>query len=218
MNIFSMQRSFELEILDEQDLPDEQMVAIHRDLDRIHAFLGVPQALISLLRRDPLPVRKVLDVGCGHGGMLRKIQKSMGVEVVGVDLRPPANQAGLGFSILQANVVHDQLPTADVAISVCFAHHLSEDEVIGMIRNVGRSCRRFVILDLVRSPVPLALFRTFVWPFVTEVNGKDGYQSIRRSFTAAEFQRIAERALDGRGEVRVRVAPFEVRQIVDIRY
>jgi hypothetical protein len=43
--------------------------------------------------------------------------------------------------------------------------------LLDLIRNVGRSCRRFILLDLVvRHPLPLALFRLV--PFV--------YQECRR--------------------------------------
>src|ERR1022692_1647219 len=99
--------------------------------------------------------KEVLDVGCGHGGLLKKVRRRMGVEVMGVDLRPPEGGAR-EFPILKLDAVREALPRADVAVSVCLVHHLREEEFVEMIRNVGRACRRFVILDLVRHRVPLA--------------------------------------------------------------
>ena len=88
-----------------------------------------------------------------------------------------------------------------------------------MIRNVGRACRRFVILDLVRARIPLALFRGFVAPFVNSINVQDGISSLKRSFTTDEMRRIVTDALAGTaGRFRHVVAPFCTRQIVDISY
>ena len=61
-----------------------------------------------------------------------------------------------------------------------------------------RECQRFLILDLVRHPVPLALFRVFVAPFLDRVNALDGATSVRRAFTAGEMREIAA-TLEGVG-------------------
>src|ERR1039457_2596869 len=94
--------------------------------------------------------------GVGTAGCWKKVRRQMGVEVLGVDLRPP--QGGVGeFPILKLDAVREALPRADVAVSVCLVLHLRDEEFVEMIRNVGRACRRFVILDLVRDRVALAL-------------------------------------------------------------
>jgi len=50
---------------------------------------------------------------------------------------------------------------------------------VALIRNVGRSCRRFILLDLVRHRLPLALFRLFVAPLASPIVAIDGRISIR---------------------------------------
>jgi SAM-dependent methyltransferase len=213
-----MRRSFEPEILDGGGLAPETMEEAHRALSLTHSLLGNHRAIIQALRRDRQPVSKVLDVGCGHGGLLVKIQRRLGVDVVGADLLPPAE--GLrDFPIVAADAVRDTLPEADVAVSVCMAHHLSGDDFVQLIRNVGQSCRRFIILDLVRHRVPLAFFRTFSPLCLPRINVLDGAQSIRRAYTAAEFRERIETALAGTGGTfQHKVAPFWIRQIADIRY
>jgi len=163
-------------------------------------------------------VRRVLDIGCGHGALLEKIQRRMGAAVIGVDLNPPVGGAGR-FPILKLDAVREALPQADVAVSVCLVHHLRDAEFIALIRNVGRACRRFVVLDLVRHPVPLALFSAAAPLILPRVNVLDGRLSVRRAYTPREFHDLIQAALAGTGgRFRHTVAPLWIRQMADIGY
>lgn len=211
-----MERSFTPEILDAPALPEDMLALSYEALARLHKFLGNERAILDKLRRDPLPVGRVLDIGCAHGALLREARRQLGVEVIGVDLRPPAQS---DIPILEADARSERLPEADVAIAVCLIHHLTESGLIDLIRNVGRSCRRFILLDLVRHTMPLVLFRWFVCPFVNPVVAADGCQSIRRAFTVRELRAIVRRALDGSGATfEHTVTPLYSRQMVDISY
>jgi hypothetical protein len=140
------------------------------------------------------------------------------VEGIGVDVAPRPEIAATG-AIVKADAVCDPLPEADVAYSMHMGHHLPEVDLARMIRNVGRYCRRFVLLDLVRSPVPLLLFRTFVAPLMSYVTGEDGKRSLRRSYTPAELRQVTSMAVAGTGATFAHtVAPFYIRQVVDIKY
>jgi SAM-dependent methyltransferase len=211
-------RSFETEILDCDGAPEGDVAHLHRNITRIHRLLGDTASVISAVRRDPLPVRRVLDVGCGHGEALREVRRRLAVEVIGVDLRTPARRDA-AVEIVRADAVVDQLPKADVAFSMYLGHHLSERELVKLIRNVGRSCRRFILLDLVRHRLPLALFRYCVAPFFSRNVSVDGQISIRRSYTPAELASIASAAVAGTGaRFRHSVAPLYARQVLDIEY
>jgi len=180
------------EILDiDGAVPHHVAARAYRDLTRLHRALGTVAALERRIRRDPLPVRRVLDVGCGHGGVLARLHRRLSVDVIGADLRPPA---GAPVPIVQADATRDPLPSVDIAYSLCLGHHLSETELVALIRNVGRSSRRLILIDLVRHPLPLALFRLFVAPFFSPVAIADGMASIRRAYTPAEFAAIARAA------------------------
>jgi 2-polyprenyl-3-methyl-5-hydroxy-6-metoxy-1,4-benzoquinol methylase len=203
------------EILDIPGLPDEIASRAYRDLARIHRVLGDTASVIRAIRRDPLPVRRVMDIGCGMGHVLHHVQRKLQVEVTGVDVQPRPTTVPM----VQADAIRDTLPPADVAFSMYLAHHLSEREIGEMIRNVGRSCRRFILLDLVRHPLPLALFRAFVAPFVCSVVVRDGTTSLRRAYTPPELRRITHGALAGSpATFRHTVTVPYTRQIVDITY
>jgi SAM-dependent methyltransferase len=213
-----LERSYAPEIIDNPNLPAELMHAVHCDLTRTHRWLGNTAAIISALKRDPLPVRRVLDIGCGNGGLLLEIRKKLRADVIGVELRAPKPNLTT-IPIVEANAVRSPLPDCDVAVAVCVAHHLSDADSIQMIRNVGLYCRRFVILDLVRHRLPLTLFRVAVCPLIHPVNASDGRSSIRRSYTPREMGVLVTRALEGtRARFRHSVAPLYMRQIVDISY
>ena len=213
-----MQREYEPEILDAPDVPDALARRAYGDLARIHHWLGDTQFIIGAIRQNPWPVRRILDVGCATGLVSEDVRRKLGVEAFGVDLNP-RESVGASVPMIQADAVRDSLPCADVAFSMHLGHHLTENDVMGLIRNVGRFCRRFILLDLVRHAMPLALFRVFVAPFVSRITAQDGITSIRRSYTPAELRRIAATALSGSGSTfRHSVTPFYTRQVIDVSY
>jgi SAM-dependent methyltransferase len=213
-----MVRTNESEILDQDDVPEELVERAYRDLARIHHWLGDTRFIVNAIRRDPLPVHRILDVGCGTGLVLDQIGRRLGVEVVGAEISPHPSIAA-PVPIVKADAVRDPLPSAEIAFSMCLGHHLSEDDLVGLIRNVGRFCRRFILLDLVRHPLPLALFRLFVAPFLCQIGVEDGQRSLRRAYTPFELRRIAGSALAGtESAFNLSVAPFYVRQVMDISY
>ena len=146
--------------------------------------------------------------------MLRYLCDHLNVEVIGVDLKPIPTP---GLNIIAANAVTEPLPEADIAVSSLFSHHLTPEENIGLIRNVSRSCRRFVIHDLIRHPLPLVLFTIFLCPLIGHEAAVDGRQSIRRAFTPEEFADLVRAAVPG-ARFAIDVSPIRSRQIVDITF
>jgi len=209
-------RSREREILDGDDVPEMLVSQSYRELNTIHRLLGDTRYLISALRRNQSRVRKVLDVGCGRGDLLKEITGSLGVEGVGIDLAPPVHG---DIRLLKADATRDSLPSADVAYSAYVAHHVTEENLVSMIRNVGRSCRRFILLDIVRHWLPPIFFRMFVAPFVSPITAEDGFISFRRAYAPSELKSLVNRALAGTGaRYHHSVSALGIRQVVDISY
>ena len=221
-----MQRCECLEILDQEGVPDRVLAQAYRELRMVHFWLGNTGAVLRVLRSaireraDSEPVRRVLDIGCGQGALMIAIREELGLDVMGIDLRPAPVETPV--PILTGNAVTDPLPRADVAVCMVMAHHLSETELAAMIGNVAQSCQRFILLDLVRHPLPLMLFRFFITPFLGRINALDGQTSIRRAYTAAEMRRTVDEALERMERpvrrVRHTVGPLWIRQVVDISW
>ena len=209
-----MVRVTAIELLEDPSLPPDVVEEAYRDLARTQGLLRNTAAIFRRLGKNP---GKVLDIGCGQGALLEEIREKLGAQVVGFDLRPVP--AGSSIPIFTGNAAVDPLPEADVAISICLAHHLSEEDVVSMIRNVSRSCRRLILLDLVRHWMPLTLFRVFVSSFLVPINAADGVTSIKRSYTPGEMRRMVAEAVKGtNARVVHTVAPFYTRQVVDISW
>lgn len=211
-----MKRSLEPELMDSPEIVGPVLEKFHRDLARIHGLLGSFPTIERFLRKDAAPVRSVLDIGCGGGALLEYLRRRLAVETIGVDPKPGTHTDA---RILELNAVTEPLPEADVAVSSLVAHHLTPEENIALIRNVARSCRRFIILDLIRHPMPLVLFSIFICPLIGREAAVDGRQSIRRAFTPAEFSELVRTALAGtEGTFLIDVPPLLSRQVIDIRF
>jgi SAM-dependent methyltransferase len=183
----------------------------------VHRWTGATSAIVERLKAHPTPVSIVLDIGCGEGALLEEIRRRLAVDVIGIDLRGAPKPGPV--PIVAGDATRDPLPEADVAVSMLVAHHLSPPEIVRLIQNVRQSARRLIILDLVRHRFPLLLFRTFVCPLVSDITACDGVTSFRRAYTVRELGAIVASAIKGSGARVVHsVAPFYVRQIVDISW
>jgi SAM-dependent methyltransferase len=206
----------EPELMDSDGVSDAVRAEFHRDLKFVHRVLGSLKAIVERLKGQR--VRSVIDIGCGDGATLAQIRDAVGVEVTGIDLRPPEQDVH-GVPILRADATCDELPRADVAVSLLTLHHLTDEQVVKVIRNTGRSCRRFICLDLVRHPLPFALFNMFVGPLIHQVAREDGRQSIRRAFQPGELRALVTGAVEGTGATfEQEVSRYYSLQIIDIRF
>lgn len=211
-----MQRSLKPELMDDPSISGPLLNKFHSDLNRVHKLLGSYPTIERFIRRDIRPVQSIIDIGCGGGALLDYLCQKLKVEVTGIDTKPGHTT---NIPIIQANAITDTLPKADIAVSAFLAHHLSPEENIALIRNVSRSCRRFIILDLIRHPMPLWLFTIFICPLIGHEAAVDGRQSVRRAYTPNEFKDIVKKAIAGTTATFTTDVPaFLSRQVIDIRF
>jgi SAM-dependent methyltransferase len=152
----------------------------------------------------------IVDVGCGGGDMLRRIeswsaQKRMAVRLTGVDLNPNAIRAAHEFKSADSRIewiageaysLDPDSDPIDLVISSLFTHHLTGDEIVRFIGWMERVARHgWFINDLYRSRTTYRWFKVLAasmrWHrFVRH----DGPVSFQRAFLPREWKHYAQRA------------------------
>ena len=215
-----MVRSQTPEMMDDPAFAQDLRDSFHTELARLNRMLGNDNLVIERLRHHPRnnPPQRVLDIGCGQGALLAAVRDALGAQVVGIDLHGDRTNLH-GVEILEADATVNALPECDAAVCVLTMHHLTEKQVVALIRNVQRSAQRFLIVDLVRHPLPIALFSVFMRPWISRLVYLDGLQSIRRAFTPRELRELVVQAISGTNAVFEQwVSPVYGKQVIDIDF
>lgn len=222
-------RSLELEWMDTEAVGAEDYARCLADLAVVNTVTLARRPTLAFMRRVArgLPagsVVRVLDVGFGHGDMLRRIarwgiRRGLALELEGIDLDPVSARAAEAVTPAEFGIryrtgdVFDEPPgSVDVVLSSLFTHHLSDDQILGFLAFMERTARRgWFINDLHRHPVAYygftALSRAAGWHRFVQ---HDGPLSVARSFRRADWTRLlASAGLERVARVRWHV-PFRI--------
>ncbi len=197
------------EIMDADGLDPATYAAVIADLARVNTLTRARPPTLAWLKRQTAGMQRftLMDVGFGHGDMLRAIAHwargaDIAADLVGVDLNPrsapvaaAATDPGLGIRFVTGRA--ETAGTApDFIISSLVAHHMDDAELAGFIGWMERTATRgWLINDLHRHPLAWAGFRALSlllrWhPIVRH----DGALSVRRAFTRADWVRLLAQA------------------------
>ncbi len=192
------ERSRADEQMDQLDLPDAEYRAVLADLARVNHWTLAARPTLAFLSKIARPARRlrVLDVGFGHGDMLRRIGRwaqgrGVEAELVGIDCNPrsaaiarEATPASLSIRYLAGDYRSLKGQGWDAVVSSLVAHHMDDDELIGFLQFMEREARGgWFINDLHRHRLahlgyPL-LARGMRWHRIVR---EDGTLSIARAF------------------------------------
>ncbi|MFZ4689625.1 MAG: methyltransferase domain-containing protein [Polymorphobacter sp.] len=197
-------RAQQPELMDADDLPAATYAALITDLARVNTVtMARPPTLAWLARatrgQDSFTL---VDVGFGHGDMLRAIARwarrhGKAARLVGVDLNPRsapvaalvAPELGIEYRTGDAAAL-DLAP--DFIISSLVAHHMDDAELVGFLRWMERAAvRGWFINDLHRHWLAWAGYRVLAgvlrWHPIVQ---HDGALSVRRAFVRADWDRL----------------------------
>jgi SAM-dependent methyltransferase len=200
----------------------EELRACLRDLARVNrwflAYRPVLRWLDSLRLGELEQPIHILDVGCGYGDGLRRIERWAGnrnipMRLTGIDLNPVtvqiAEEATSASSCIQwisSDVFSfDSRHPIHLVVSSLLTHHLSDPQLVKFLRWMeDNTLLGWFINDLSRNAVPYGLFRLFskmtaLHPFVQH----DGPISIARAFVPADWKRLCAAAGLGDGEISI---------------
>lgn len=207
------------ELMDADDLEPAIYAALIADLARVNTLtLARPPTLVWLARATRgVDSFSLVDVGFGHGDMLRAIahwakRHGKTARLTGVDLNPrsaPVAEAATDPALGIAYVTGDAADVGfapDFIVSSLVAHHMRDNELVGFLRWMeATAVRGWFINDLHRNPIAWAGFRALAtvlrWhPIVRH----DGALSVRRAFVRRDWDRLLATAGIGQPPVQVR--------------
>ena len=207
-------RATELERIDTGDYTPEEYATFLREIAFINRYVGdgraLKKSLLYEIEHSDLREFSVLDVGCGSGELLRMIAEfaassKRNASLTGIDLNPISSAttrfASSNFPEIAA-VQGDafQLPFADgafdYAISSLFFHHLTDEQIPIVMKEMSRVARRGVyVIDLHRDPVAYVGSKLFCAVFrISKLVRHDGSLSIRKGFKKGDLSAFAHTA------------------------
>ncbi len=188
------------ELMDADSLSAQTYADVIADLARVNSITRArPPTLGWLaLASGGMTGFSLIDVGFGHGDMLRAVAgwaraQGLAVQLTGYDRNPrsaavaAAASVGLGIDYVTGDPPADARP--DFIISSLVAHHMADEELVAFIGWMEAGAQRgWFINDLHRHWVAhrgfQALAAVFGWhPIVRH----DGALSVRRAFTRADW-------------------------------
>ncbi|MFA5976565.1 MAG: methyltransferase domain-containing protein [Elusimicrobiota bacterium] len=215
MSFVFKERSREPERMDLEPLDAAATTRILTALERVNEWLGGVQATLARLRRfshrwQPGERLRFIDWGTGGADMPRAIvrwcrRKGFRAEILGIDVNEAvltyARQACRDYP--EITLVHSDLNTFipsgepfDYALSSLCLHHLSDPEIVALLKRSDRLTRRGLIMnDLERSGRAWA----WIWTLTRLLRAhpivqNDGPLSVKRAFTRAELEGFAREA------------------------
>jgi SAM-dependent methyltransferase len=205
----------ELSEMMDQPCSYEELRACLHDIALVNSLTFAHRPTLSwlnqLIKTRPIPAEplRIVDVGCGYGDMLRRIdawaaKRKIPVTLTGIDLNPDAIRAAREATSPTQRIdwmVGDALsdhPTGDtdVVLSTLLTHHLPNPEIVRFLGWMEHTAQRgWFINDLHRQPVPYHLFRLWArfsnWHTFVRY---DGPVSIRRSFVPEDWENLCAAA------------------------
>lgn len=208
------QRSHATELMDTESVTAEDFAECLADLSVVNTLTLAKQPTLAWLNKATrhLPsgsTISVLDVGFGHGDMLRAIwrwcrRRGFNADLHGMDLNPLSAYAARQVTPPEMRIdfqTGDVFAIAanrrfDFIISSLVTHHMTDAQIVDFLRWMGHQASRgWFVNDLHRHAIPYHLFRALSalarWHrFVRH----DGPVSIARSFRRDDWQRLLREA------------------------
>ena len=205
-------RSTEAELMDDFSIQGDLLRDTLDQLGRINKWLGgnkITLGGIKILLKNQSKNRTItiVDIGCGHGDMLRQVAefgrangyqfKLMGIDA-NKDAIAYANQLSQPYEeivYLSGDIFSEEFKTlqCDIALCTLFLHHFSDSDIISLLKQLrSQASLGIVVNDLQRSELAYGLFRLLGIVISNPMVKQDGLTSILRAFKKEEIVKISE--------------------------
>ncbi len=200
-------RSDKKEILDEEDLPFEDIKICMKELNSINTLLGGHAITVNGMSQFSTSNNTqliVCEIGCGGGDNLKALSKKLNnAAFIGIDLKDTCTDfAAMQYPELKADWIASDyskvfFKTApDVIFSSLFCHHFTNEQLVFMLQWMHKNSKKgFFINDLQRSTVAYYLIKWLTAAFSKSYMVKnDGPISVSRSFVKKDWQMLFAKA------------------------
>jgi len=206
-------RSNKSEIMDDFTMKGELLRDTLDKLGSINKWLGGNRITIDgieqLLAGKPKDkTYSIIDLGCGHGDILRLVadfgrKEGYKFKLIGID----ANQDTIDY----ANELSENYPELtfrnedifsnefqkinyDIALTTLFLHHFKEEEIVDLLSSLSnKTTLGIVVNDLQRSEIAYGLFKLLGLVISNYMIKQDGLTSILRAFKREDLERMSNK-------------------------
>tara|TARA_B100000780_G_scaffold179623_1_gene125910 strand:- start:369 stop:1091 length:723 start_codon:yes stop_codon:yes gene_type:complete len=204
-------RSTEMEIMDDFTMKG----VIFRDtldkLEIINRFLGGNTVTINGLKKLLKNQSKnktitIVDLGCGHGDILRDVAKfgrknNYSFNLIGIDANFAAIEyakelskeySELSFKTMDIFSEDFKKQSYDVVLCTLFLHHFKNEELISFLKNtIHKATIGVVVNDLHRHKLAYYLFKLIGFFIKNKMVREDGLTSVLRAFKRKDLENIS---------------------------
>ena len=149
----------------------------------------------------------IIDLGCGHGDILRLIagfgrKNGYNFKLIGID----ANQDAVDYadelsidypelSFENIDIFSEQFEALDfdIALTTLFLHHFKNNEIISLLAKLSKHANLGIVVnDLQRSKMAYGLFKLLGLTISNYMIVQDGLTSILRAFKRKDLEQFSE--------------------------
>ena len=206
-------RSHKKEIMDDFTLKGELLRDTLDKLGNINKWLGGNHITLDgigklLKNQAKEKTYTIIDLGCGHGDILRLVAKygrkhNYNFNLIGIDANQDAidyandlsvDYAELTFKNIDIFSEEFEILDFDIALTTLFLHHFNDEYILNLVSNLSKNANLGIVVnDLQRSEIAYGLFKLLGLVISNDMIVKDGLTSILRAFKREDLENYSNK-------------------------
>ena len=211
--ISTKNRTNKEELMDDFSIGGDLLRDTLDKLENINRYLGgnlvTLNSLKKVLKNHPKEQElTIIDIGCGHGDILRDVakfgrKKGYKMTLLGIDANPTAiayaNELSTAFpelSFKTEDIFSDSFKNRqfDVVLATLFLHHFKEEQLVSFLGDTLKQTKiAIVVNDLHRHKLAYYLFMLLSLFIKNKMIIEDGLTSVLRGFKRKDLERISQK-------------------------
>jgi len=206
-------RSDKEELMDDFSIGGDLLKDTLNKLERINRWLGgnkvTIKGLAQVLKNKPKDkVYTIVDIGCGHGDILRDVAKwgrknGYKFDLIGIDANPTAiayaeelssKYEELSFRTEDIFSTEFKRRKFDIVLATLFLHHFKEPALFSFLKDsLDQTKMAIIVNDLHRNRLAYYLFMVLSIFIKNKMIIEDGLTSVLRGFKRKDLQLISNK-------------------------